>query len=461
MLIISLQAGLFSAILSAFVVQSYQLLQPAPSDQTNALLAQVSNQLASFRTSAPFTNSTQPAYKDLIPSPPQFVAPTYAIWMNTLWFVSLVFSLASATIGIIVKQWIKEYNTGLYGSSREIARRRQYRLNSLEKWHVAEIVAIVPFLLLIALVLFLAGLVILLHSLQGTVASITSFFIGCLLLFVVATTVFPTVFKSCCYYSPQAYALFRLLLPAFPVYLWISRKTITGLFRFFDWISHHDRSREWALKYMSDSVRRKEGFGRRYQAYAFFKRLSSRVINSPVWREGEQAVYTDNPELDASTMITAYEATLDTKTIDDSITNLTGSASAAPWGQYIAALNDVLCDRGSSDTWPNILKSKFATLLHFAKAARSESFVGESERQGFSSNAVDIVEGFTYDEGIGEGMSPDRNLKLSALIAVNWRLGCVAQADKAWDRHVYGTEMKVIRDSDTYRTGAYPLSCHH
>ena len=128
------KAGLFSAILSAFVVQTYQLLQPAASDQTNALLAQMSNQLASFRTSAPFTNSTQPAFKDLIPSPPPFVAPTYAIWVNTLWFVSLVFSLASATIGIIVKQWIKEYNTGLYGSSREIGRRRQYRLNGPEEF---------------------------------------------------------------------------------------------------------------------------------------------------------------------------------------------------------------------------------------------------------------------------------------------------------------------------------------
>ena len=119
-----IQAGLFSAILSAFNVQSYQLLQPAAPDQTNALLAQISNQLASFRTSSPFVNSTQPAYSDLIPGPPPFVAPTYAVWVNTLWFVSLVFSLASATIGIIVKQWIKEYNTGLYGFSHEIARRR-------------------------------------------------------------------------------------------------------------------------------------------------------------------------------------------------------------------------------------------------------------------------------------------------------------------------------------------------
>ena len=62
---------------------------------------------------------------------------------------------------------------------------------------------------------------------------------------------------------------------------------------------------------------------------------------------------------------------------------------------------------------------------------------------------------------MGEGMSPDRKLKLSTLIAVNRRVECVTQADKVWDRHIYGTEMKVIRDSDTYRTGAYPLSCHH
>ncbi|TFK86209.1 hypothetical protein K466DRAFT_493268, partial [Polyporus arcularius HHB13444] len=51
-------AGLFSAVLTAFNVQSYQLLQPGPADSTVALLQEISSQLRSFTISPPFVNST-------------------------------------------------------------------------------------------------------------------------------------------------------------------------------------------------------------------------------------------------------------------------------------------------------------------------------------------------------------------------------------------------------------------
>ncbi len=53
----------------------------------------------------------------------------------------------------MVKQWLNEYNTGVTGTSLEISRLRQYRLNNLAKWHVAEIVSILPVLLQVALAL--------------------------------------------------------------------------------------------------------------------------------------------------------------------------------------------------------------------------------------------------------------------------------------------------------------------
>ncbi|EIW56971.1 uncharacterized protein TRAVEDRAFT_83487, partial [Trametes versicolor FP-101664 SS1] len=128
-------ASLFSAILTAFNVQSYQLLQPALTpDPVLVALQQISAQLG---------NSTQPAYRrEDTPAPP---APHAAVWLNTLWFSSLILSLSSASIGILVKQWLNEYCSGISPStSRETARLRQYRLNQLIKWRVGDIVMAIP-----------------------------------------------------------------------------------------------------------------------------------------------------------------------------------------------------------------------------------------------------------------------------------------------------------------------------
>ncbi|EJF56145.1 hypothetical protein DICSQDRAFT_18144, partial [Dichomitus squalens LYAD-421 SS1] len=121
-------AGLFSAILTAFNVQSYLLLQPSTPFSVNPPGALV--------------NSTHP----VTPFAPIPMAPveTWAVWLNSLWFSALICSLASASIGILVKQWLHEYEAGISGTSVEIARLRQYRLNHLAKWRVAEIIAILP-----------------------------------------------------------------------------------------------------------------------------------------------------------------------------------------------------------------------------------------------------------------------------------------------------------------------------
>ena len=151
-----MQAGLLSAVLTAFNVESYRLLRPAPTD----VLLRMSLQLERFIATTPnannptsFINSTRPAYDPDVSLEP-FRPPEYAIWLNVLWFWSLVASLASAIIGIIAKQWLKEHSIGLYGDSHDIARRRQHRLNNLRKWHVATIVASIPVLLLLALSLW-------------------------------------------------------------------------------------------------------------------------------------------------------------------------------------------------------------------------------------------------------------------------------------------------------------------
>lgn len=201
------QAGLFSAILTAFNVQSYQLLQPAPAlDPVLVALQQISAQLSSFSTTPLFVNSTRPAYmpEDAPASP----APPAAVWFNTLWFSSLILSLSSASIGIMVKQWLNEYCSGISPStSRETARLRQHRLNNLLKWRVGAIVMIIPILLQFALSLFFAGLLILLWTLNHSVASVASVLVFLLAMFTFGTMLLPLASFGCAYLTPQTFVL--------------------------------------------------------------------------------------------------------------------------------------------------------------------------------------------------------------------------------------------------------------
>ncbi|TFK88246.1 hypothetical protein K466DRAFT_489291, partial [Polyporus arcularius HHB13444] len=197
-------AGLFSAILTAFNVQSYPLLTPAPPDPVLMALQQISSQLTSFSVTSSFINATHPIVQDLQAS----AAPhpeRWAVWLNALWFASLICSLSSASVGIMVKQWLNQYSSGLSGSSRQIARLRQHRLNALEKWCVGGIVAILPVLLQVGALLFFAGLLILLWVLNHTVAIIASALVGALATFLVATTVIPTFTIDCPYLSPASF----------------------------------------------------------------------------------------------------------------------------------------------------------------------------------------------------------------------------------------------------------------
>ncbi|KAI0666606.1 hypothetical protein C8Q78DRAFT_1082875 [Trametes maxima] len=199
-------AGLFSAALTAFNVQSYLLLQPDNTDTIVLALVAISAQLSSYSVNNDFANSTQPAFTP--PNVMPFSTPRYAVWMNALWFSSLACTLSASSIAVMVKQWLHQYAQGLSGNSADMARLRQYRYDSLIKWHVPKIIALLPILLQAALALFFAGLLILLYNLHSSVAITVTILVGALILFTIATTILPAYYADCCYQSPQALTIF-------------------------------------------------------------------------------------------------------------------------------------------------------------------------------------------------------------------------------------------------------------
>ncbi|KAJ3530296.1 hypothetical protein NM688_g7731 [Phlebia brevispora] len=143
-------AGLYSAILTAFLIESYKNLQP---DDKKDLLRQIAGQTANYSFSGGYLNST---YNPSQVKP--FEVAISDIRVNVCWFASLILSLSTASFGILVRQWLREYITIDRTAPEERVRIWHYRSKGLEDWSLFEITALLPVLLQIAFALFFVGL---------------------------------------------------------------------------------------------------------------------------------------------------------------------------------------------------------------------------------------------------------------------------------------------------------------
>ncbi|TFK87246.1 hypothetical protein K466DRAFT_599650 [Polyporus arcularius HHB13444] len=295
-------AGLFSAILTAFNVQSYQLLTPVvAADPVIVALERISAQLGGFSVNPPFVNSTQPAFVYSDPAPP--TASSWAVWLNVLWFSSLIFSLSAASVGIMVKQWLHEYNSGLSGTSRQVARLRQLRLKSLERWHVKEIVSILPVLLQIASALFFGGLLVLLWHLNRTVAIVGSVLVGLLAIFSLCTIILPSVTTHCAYVSPPSRALFEHTQPLRKI-LYLCRLRLSS------WILGRYTYSLPLFSFEAEKFQRE--YPRMYSAWKLLHLDDSVTASKWRWAEFSLLSRPDTArELDGDMVATAYTTAMD------------------------------------------------------------------------------------------------------------------------------------------------------
>lgn len=142
----SAQAGLFSAVNSAFLVVTLGALSPDPMAETNYLL-----RLLVLRVD----NSTLTT-EDLNPSFP----PTPGlVRQNCFFFASLFSSLLAAAGAVLAKQWLANYErTGQTGPLEEQALRRTEKFLGSEKWGLRYVVEALPTLILISLGLFFVAI---------------------------------------------------------------------------------------------------------------------------------------------------------------------------------------------------------------------------------------------------------------------------------------------------------------
>ncbi|KAI5886707.1 uncharacterized protein SCHCODRAFT_02518204 [Schizophyllum commune H4-8] len=142
-------AGLFSAVLTTFVVQTSQT-PSTTGDTTIALLLEI---IAIQRAWA--NDPRVDGVASFSPPPP---SPSPSPWINRCWFLSLVFSLLAAFGAVVVRQWLQEYESDIAGPPKRRALVRHFRRVGLENYKVHLIVPILPMLLHVSLLLFFIGL---------------------------------------------------------------------------------------------------------------------------------------------------------------------------------------------------------------------------------------------------------------------------------------------------------------
>ncbi|SJL16666.1 uncharacterized protein ARMOST_20195 [Armillaria ostoyae] len=186
-------ASLYSAVVTAFLIESYQWLSEDP---VEALLSRISSQLDPATNPSPFKPSYTPSSSNVA--------------INAAWFSSLVLALSAVLIAILVKQWLYHYtwmNSPVSRQPPHVAMAlRHLSYTSLTSGVIYYSAVCPSLLLIISLFLFLMGLIILLWTLTSIVAGLITILTSCTTVYFLATTIAPSFNpNSICRSSPAWY----------------------------------------------------------------------------------------------------------------------------------------------------------------------------------------------------------------------------------------------------------------
>ncbi|KAI0289900.1 hypothetical protein B0F90DRAFT_1633474, partial [Multifurca ochricompacta] len=153
-------AGLFSATLTSFIINSIQNLQVSPAQQmvyyqqqNIAILVHISQQISSIAPQIVIPSTLPPPFPAFTPSPSD-------VRVNVFWFMALVFGLSAALLATLVQQWVRNYMHVFqrYTHPLKSARLRQYLYDGSEGWYMPVVAEAVPGLVHVSLFLFFVGL---------------------------------------------------------------------------------------------------------------------------------------------------------------------------------------------------------------------------------------------------------------------------------------------------------------
>ncbi|KAF7341296.1 hypothetical protein MVEN_01865700 [Mycena venus] len=196
-------AALFSAIVTAFLIESYKTLNSDSGDVTVDLLSQISLQLAAIANGSTFN----------MPPSKSFTPPVTSIVCNVLWLISLGLSLACALIATLVQQWAREVFHRIDMRPAPVTRARMfsYLYYGLKRFHMHTVIEVLPLLLHASLFAFFLGLIMFLIPVNLAM----TIFAAALHLVVAAVytviTLLPVLYLDCPYRTPLSVVCWQVL----------------------------------------------------------------------------------------------------------------------------------------------------------------------------------------------------------------------------------------------------------
>ena len=175
-----------------------QDIRPNSLDTVAFYAATISQQLAQL-------NGTQISIPSALRNPAaSFTAPTWAVWVNGLWFLSLVISITCAVLAALLQHWALRYLRVAHPrySPHKRARIRAFYRNGVEQLHLPWVVEGLPLLLHISLFLFFAGLSVFLFSVNYTIFKAVITWVALCVVVYAYLTVLPIRRKNSPYSAP-------------------------------------------------------------------------------------------------------------------------------------------------------------------------------------------------------------------------------------------------------------------
>jgi hypothetical protein len=194
---------------------SIQDIRPNPQDTSNFYLANI------YRTIAEPNGSN--ISSSLPISPPPFSPPNYAVWVNALWFLSLLISLTCALLATLLQQWARRYLklTQSRYSLHKRARIRAFYAEGVEKLLLPWTVETLPTLLHTSLFLFFAGLVVFLLNVNITTFKLVLSWAGICMALYGCITMMPIFHHDSPYRTPLSLPAWHIVTGMSFVTFWV------------------------------------------------------------------------------------------------------------------------------------------------------------------------------------------------------------------------------------------------
>ena len=214
---------------------------------------------------------------------PPFIPPNYAVWVNALWFLSLVISITCALLATLLQQWARRYLkvTQPRYSPHKRARIRAFFAEGVDKFLLQWAVEALPTMLHLSLFLFFAGLAIFLWNVNLTIFKLVLSWIGLCTALYGCITFIPIIFYDSPYHTP-------LSLPVWH---------FTHGMRYFTY-----RALEWLTDTLWRYFRRETYYRIRYLAKGYGKLLAQGMQ-----KMAEESAYDSPPEIDTRAFMWTFD----------------------------------------------------------------------------------------------------------------------------------------------------------